>query len=68
MLPITIQQMTSRSTGKAGGTEAYSLGSLDSESVERIDVHLERALRAEDVDEARFHVRHARQLLEACRN
>ena len=48
------------------GTEP-SLGSLDDDSVDRIDVHLERAIEATDDAESDFHVRHARQLLEACR-
>lgn len=48
------------------GTEP-SLGPLDDDSVDRIDVHLERALQASETDESDFHVRHARQLLEACR-
>ena len=43
------------------------VGSLDDDSVERIDVHLERALHATDPEEKDFHIRHARQLLEACR-
>jgi len=44
------------------------LGTLDDDSVDRIDVHLRRASQAEDADQAKFHVRHARQLLEACKN
>jgi hypothetical protein len=44
------------------------LGTLDDESVDRIDVHLRRASQAEDADQAKFHVRHARQLLEACKD
>lgn len=57
--------MTGQTQGEAG-TEGPSLGGLDAESVERIDVHLERALQADE--EKDFHVRHARQLLEACKN
>ena len=43
------------------------MDTLDPDSIERIDVHLQRALGAADSDEKNFHVRHARQLLEACR-
>ncbi|WP_135365774.1 hypothetical protein [Halosimplex halophilum] len=59
--------MTGHTKGGSGASEGPPLGTLDPDSVERIDVHLERALETDDPDEKDFHVRHARQLLEACR-
>jgi len=59
--------MTGQTQGTTGASEGPSLGTLDPDSVERIDVHLKRALDTDDTDEKDFHVRHARQLLEACR-
>lgn len=59
--------MTGHTQGASGTTEGAPLGTLDPDSVERIDVHLERALDTDDTEEKDFHVRHARQLLEACR-
>lgn len=58
--------MTGKTHGQSGSAEV-ALGTLDPDSIDRIDVHLQRALGAEDADEKDFHVRHARQLLEACR-
>jgi hypothetical protein len=60
--------MTGESTGKAGATTELPLGDLDAEAVEQIDVHLDRALRAEEADRKDFHVRHAYQLLEVYRS
>jgi len=59
--------MTGHTHGTSGTTEGGPLGTLDPDSIERIDVHLERALDTDDTDRKDFHVRHARQLLEACR-
>ncbi|QPV64826.1 hypothetical protein I7X12_09575 [Halosimplex litoreum] len=59
--------MTGDTHGTSGATEGPPLGTLDPDSVERIDVHLKRALDTDDTEEKNFHVRHARQLLEACR-
>ncbi|WP_436908219.1 hypothetical protein [Halosimplex marinum] len=59
--------MTGHTQGTSGGSDGPPLGTLDPDSVERIDVHLERALDTDDTAEKDFHVRHARQLLEACR-
>ena len=59
--------MTGQTQGESTTHGRPSSGSLDADSVERIDVHLQRALRAEG-GEKDFHVRHARQLLEAWRN
>ena len=59
--------MTGQTRGTTRDAEGAPLGTLDSDSVERIDVHLQRALAADSTDETNFHVRHARQLLEACR-
>ncbi|WP_123535354.1 hypothetical protein [Halosimplex salinum] len=59
--------MTGQTQEKPGGTDEPSLGTLDHDSIDRIDVHLQRALAAEDGEKKDFHVRHARQLLEACR-
>jgi hypothetical protein len=61
--------MTGHTQGTSGGSEGPGpgLGTLDPDSVERIDVHLQRALDTDDTEEKDFHVRHARQLLEACR-
>ncbi len=58
--------MTGKTHGQSGSGEV-TLGTLDPDSIDRIDVHLQRALGAEDTEEKDFHVRHARQLLEACR-
>lgn len=60
--------MTGESTGKAGATAQLPLGDLDAEAVEQIDVHLDRALHAEEADRKDFHVRHACQLLEVYRS
>lgn len=60
--------MTGKATGDTGIASEQPLGSLDEDSVSRIDVHLERAMHATDDDRKDFHVRHARQLLEACRD
>ncbi|MFB6151516.1 MAG: hypothetical protein ABEJ40_06905 [Haloarculaceae archaeon] len=57
--------MTGRTTGVGESAIEGVLGSLDADSVQRVDVHLERALDAENEDEKDFHVRQARQLLEA---
>lgn len=59
--------MTRHDKGGAEHGEELPLGSLDDDSVDRIDTHLKRAIRADDIDKADFHVRHARQLLEVCR-
>ncbi|WP_436929827.1 hypothetical protein [Halosimplex halobium] len=59
--------MTGHTKGGSGASEGAPLGTLDTDSIERIDVHLQRALATDDTDEKDFHVRHARQLLEACR-
>jgi len=59
--------MTGHTQGTSGASERSSLGTLDPDSVERIDVHLQRALAVDDSERKDFHVRHARQLLEACR-
>lgn len=60
--------MTGQSTGRPQGTQDLPLGKLDPDTVDRIDVHLERALHADDADDKDFHVRHARQLLEVCKH
>lgn len=49
-------------------SENVAFGSVDAESARRIDAYLERAVAAENGSEKDFHVRHARQLLEACRD
>jgi hypothetical protein len=59
--------MTGQTTGRVRPPEGMPLEPIDADSVERIDVHLERALAAEDEAEKDFHVRHARQLLAAAR-
>jgi hypothetical protein len=59
--------MTGKTQGKARAAEGLPLEPIDADSADRIDVHLKRASYADDVDEANFHVRHARQLLEACK-
>lgn len=59
--------MTGQTQGESGTADGALLGRLDADSVDRIDVHLERAMGAEG-DEKDFHVRHARQLLEACKD
>lgn len=56
--------MTGQTQGEATAADRPAPARLDAESVERIDVHLQRALAAEGADKD-FHVRHARQLLEA---
>ena len=56
--------MTGQTQGEATTPGRPSPGPLDADSVERIDVHLQRALHAEGAKKD-FHVRHARQLLEA---
>lgn len=58
--------MTGQTQGETTTPGRPSLGSLDADSVERIDVHLQRALHAEGAEKD-FHVRHARQLLQACK-
>jgi hypothetical protein len=58
--------MSGQTQGEATSAGGPSLGELDADTVDRIDVHLERALCA-DGAEKDFHVRHARQLLEGCR-
>jgi hypothetical protein len=58
--------MTGQTQGESGSADGL-LGRLDADSAERIDVHLERAMGAEG-EEKDFHVRHARQLLEACKD
>jgi len=58
--------MSGQTQGEATTAGRSSLGTLDADTVDRIDVHLERALGAEG-REKDFHVRHARQLLEGCR-
>jgi hypothetical protein len=58
--------MPGQTTERPGGSAGLSLGTLDADSADRIDVHLKRALEADDEEEKDFHVRHARQLLEAC--
>jgi hypothetical protein len=58
--------MSGQTQGEATTAGRPSLGTLDADTVDRIDVHLERALAAES-GEKDFHVRHARQLLEGCR-
>lgn len=60
--------MTGHSQGRARQAEGLPLATLDADTVQRIDVHLERALHAEDTEEEDFHVRHARQLLEVCKS
>jgi hypothetical protein len=59
--------MSGQTQGETTAAGAGSLGKLDADSVDRIDVHLARALDA-DGAEKDFHVRHARQLLEGCRD
>lgn len=59
--------MKGKSQGKARLAEDLPLEPIDADAADRIDVHLKRAVHAEDTDEASFHVRHARQLLEACK-
>ena len=58
--------MSGKTQGEATAARGQPLESLDADTVDRIDVHLERALGAEG-SEKDFHVRHARQLLEGCR-
>ena len=58
--------MPGQTQGESKTAKRPALGRLDADSVERIDVHLERALESDGADKD-FHVRHARQLLEACK-
>jgi len=58
--------MSGQTQGEATTVGGSSLESVDADTVDRIDVHLERALGAEG-GEKDFHVRHARQLLEGCK-
>jgi len=58
--------MPGHTTEQPSGSAGLTLGGLDADSADRIDVHLKRALEADDDEEKDFHVRHARQLLEAC--
>jgi|GEM_PF-1505661 len=60
--------MTGQTTERLGGAAELTVGTLDSDSASRIDAHLKRALDADDESEKDFHVRHARQLIEACKN
>jgi hypothetical protein len=57
--------MTGQTTGSVRPSEGMPLEPIDADSAARIDVHLERALAADDAAEKDFHVRHARQLLAA---
>lgn len=57
--------MTGGTTGQTDGDVA--MGSLDADSVDRIDRYLRRAESATERAEKDFNVRHARQLLVACR-
>jgi hypothetical protein len=59
--------MSGQTQGEATAERRSSLGKLDADTVDRIDVHLERAMDSEG-GEKDFHVRHARQLLEGCRD
>ena len=58
--------MTGQTQGETKTADRPALATVDADTVERIDVHLERALGSEGGDKD-FHVRHARQLLEACK-
>ena len=59
--------MTGETTERLREGSTLVLDALDSDSAGRIDRHLRRAEKAEEDDEKDFHVRHARQLLEACK-
>ena len=59
--------MTGKTQEAVWDSDGLPMDTLDPDSIERINVHLRRALGATDSDEKNFHVRHARQLLEACR-
>jgi len=59
--------MTGKTQDAVGKSDEIPLDTLDPDSIERIDDHLQRALDAVETGEKDFHVRHARQLLEACR-
>ncbi|MFB6140899.1 MAG: hypothetical protein ABEJ26_10740 [Halosimplex sp.] len=60
--------MTGKTRERVEPSDEAPLGTLDADSVERIDVHLKRALAATEDGGKDFHVRHARQLLEALRD
>jgi hypothetical protein len=47
------------------GRNEFAFESFDSETVGRIDSHLARAQETDDSTRKDFHLRHARQLLEA---
>jgi len=59
--------MTGKTQKAAGDPDGFPMDTLNSDSIARIDEHLQRALSASETGEKDFHVRHARQLLEACR-
>jgi hypothetical protein len=58
--------MTSHSTDSRRGDGGVTFESIDPDTASRIDAFLERALDADDPSQKDFHVRHARQVLEAC--
>jgi len=41
--------------------------SIDSDTADRIDTYLARALAAQEAEQTDFHLRHARQILQAAR-
>jgi antitoxin component of RelBE/YafQ-DinJ toxin-antitoxin module len=58
--------MTGKTQNAVAKSDGIPMDTLDPDSIERIDEHLQRALEATETGEADFHVRHARQLLVAC--
>jgi hypothetical protein len=59
--------MTGRTRERPGVTPTGSARTLDFDYAERVDTYLERAQAADDPAEKDFHLKHARQLLTACR-
>jgi hypothetical protein len=59
--------MISQSTTGGRATTERTVGTIDVETADRLDLRLERALRADDANTKDVHVRHARQLLEVPR-
>lgn len=57
--------MTGQAQGDPGVEVGLAFGCLDPDTTDRIDVHLRRAVAADDDERKDFHVRHARQLLRA---
>jgi len=59
--------MTGKTQNAVAKSDGISMNTLDPDSIERIDEHLQRALEATETGKKDFHVRHAKQLLVACR-